>query len=334
MESVDGRTQVQRVYQLILDDPDWTPERLQAKLGITHTEVSAALSLMRDLGLLERDELAPSGMAARSAEAALVNLLREQKTTLSARVDELQRTSAALDTLASQFLSLRNPRPSDTRVDIVVGDDEVTALLRDATAVAYHEVLVLGMDFPGRCADTEFGSSWHRRIIGNGVRMRAVHLCSMARSMRAANRLRMLQRDGVDIRLTPSAPVSIMTFDHFLTIAAIPAFQGTTAVLAIHGHALTGLFRHVFDWCWATSAALGSEALDPPAPQDLSEQQKAVVRMLAAGMKDETIARNLGISQRTLRRLITELMEVLESGSRFQAGVKAAALGWVPASGV
>lgn len=331
MESVDGRTQVQRVYQLILDDPDWTPERLQSKLGMTHTEVAAALSLMTDLGLLEPSDLTPSGMAVRSAEAALVNLVREQKAALSARVDELQRTSAALQTLASEFLSLRNPRPSDTRVDIVVGTGDVTALLRDATAVAYHEVLVLGMDFAGRCAETEFGRTWHRRILDNGVAMRGVYLTSMARSMQASNRLRTLQRDGVEIRLTPTAPVSIMTFDHFLTVAAIPSFQGAVAVLAIHGHALTGLFRQIFEWCYATSTALGPEPVEAPAEENLTDQQKAVVRMLAAGMKDETIARNLGVSQRTLRRLITELMEVLDSGSRFQAGVRAATLGWVPA---
>ncbi|MEW9528668.1 LuxR C-terminal-related transcriptional regulator [Microbispora sp. NPDC049125] len=323
---------MQRVYQLTLDDPDWTPERLQNKLGLTGEQVSQALGTMAELGLLEPCPPAPSGMAARAAEAAVVSLMREQKNALAVRAAELQRTSAALDTLASQFLSLRNPRPGDTRVDVVVGEAEVTSLLRDATSVAYHEVQIVNMDVQGRDYDPDFCRSWHRRLLGNGIAVRGVYRSSMARSMQSCNRLRALQRDGVEIRLTPTAPIGIMTFDHFLTVAEVPSLNGDMAVLAIHGHALTGLFRQIFEHCWTMSAALETGPVESPAGEMLTEQQKTVVRMLAAGMKDETIARNLGISQRTLRRLITELMDLLESTSRFQAGVRATARGWVPAA--
>jgi DNA-binding NarL/FixJ family response regulator len=51
--------------------------------------------------------------------------------------------------------------------------------------------------------------------------------------------------------------------------------------------------------------------------------------MLAAGMKDEKIARSLGISLRTLSRLLSEVMQELGASSRFEAGVRAAKLGWL-----
>ncbi len=45
--------------------------------------------------------------------------------------------------------------------------------------------------------------------------------------------------------------------------------------------------------------------------------------MLAEGAKDEVIARRLGVSLRTCRRHIAEILETLQADSRFQAGVLA-----------
>jgi len=50
---------------------------------------------------------------------------------------------------------------------------------------------------------------------------------------------------------------------------------------------------------------------------------------MAVGMKDEAIARQLGMSPRTLRRRSQELLAELGAGNRFQAGVEAARRGWI-----
>jgi DNA-binding NarL/FixJ family response regulator len=41
------------------------------------------------------------------------------------------------------------------------------------------------------------------------------------------------------------------------------------------------------------------------------------------GAKDETIARQLGVSLRTVRRRVAELMDELGASTRFQAGMEA-----------
>lgn len=51
--------------------------------------------------------------------------------------------------------------------------------------------------------------------------------------------------------------------------------------------------------------------------------------MLASGMKDEKIARGLGVSLRTVSRMLSELMQEMGATSRFEAGVRAHRLGWV-----
>jgi DNA-binding NarL/FixJ family response regulator len=66
---------------------------------------------------------------------------------------------------------------------------------------------------------------------------------------------------------------------------------------------------------------------------ELSEPHDAersfLVRQLQAGAKDEQIARTMGISLRTVRRRISQLMIDLGADTRFQAGAEAARRGWL-----
>ncbi|MDT7788025.1 MAG: hypothetical protein QOF58_6444, partial [Pseudonocardiales bacterium] len=50
---------------------------------------------------------------------------------------------------------------------------------------------------------------------------------------------------------------------------------------------------------------------------------REILEQLASGCKDETAARALGVSLRTYRRRVAELMDVLGASSRFQAGARA-----------
>lgn len=49
-----------------------------------------------------------------------------------------------------------------------------------------------------------------------------------------------------------------------------------------------------------------------------------MVECLLAGMKDASIARELGVSQRTVARRVASLLEELKSDTRFTAGFKLA----------
>lgn len=62
---------------------------------------------------------------------------------------------------------------------------------------------------------------------------------------------------------------------------------------------------------------------------DLIEADCALLHLLHAGLKDETIAPQLGLSERTLRRRITDLTTRLGATTRFQAGAQAVRCGWL-----
>lgn len=60
---------------------------------------------------------------------------------------------------------------------------------------------------------------------------------------------------------------------------------------------------------------------------EIGETLRATLRMLDLGLKDEVAARQLGVSLRTYRRHIAELMTRLGVRTRFHIGVRAAELG-------
>jgi len=66
-----------------------------------------------------------------------------------------------------------------------------------------------------------------------------------------------------------------------------------------------------------------------PEPLGFADEPRLLVRQLASGAKDEQIARTLGLSLRTVRRRVADLMIELGVDTRFQAGAEAVRRGWL-----
>jgi DNA-binding NarL/FixJ family response regulator len=66
-----------------------------------------------------------------------------------------------------------------------------------------------------------------------------------------------------------------------------------------------------------------------PTDQGGDRRDRTILALMAAGATDATIARQTGISQRTVERRVRALMDQLGAGTRFQAGVQAARRGLI-----
>lgn len=62
----------------------------------------------------------------------------------------------------------------------------------------------------------------------------------------------------------------------------------------------------------------------------LSPREQVVLRLFATGQKGPDIARALGMSYRTLKRIIADLQEQLGAPSMFTLGMRSVELGLVP----
>ena len=62
---------------------------------------------------------------------------------------------------------------------------------------------------------------------------------------------------------------------------------------------------------------------------ELDAEDRRLLTLLSAGLKDDAIARQLGTSPRSLRRRLRHLLDELNAETRFQAGAQASRRGLV-----
>ncbi|MEU1129050.1 helix-turn-helix transcriptional regulator [Streptomyces sp. NPDC005900] len=93
-----------------------------------------------------------------------------------------------------------------------------------------------------------------------------------------------------------------------------------------------GTLTALFDSLWEKAAPLGAVARDRD-EDGLAPQEVEVLKMLAQGLTDEAVAKRLGVSPRTVRRIAADLIEKLAARSRLQAGARAVAKGWLGGDG-
>ncbi|MFE1782880.1 LuxR C-terminal-related transcriptional regulator [Streptomyces sp. NPDC059506] len=142
--------------------------------------------------------------------------------------------------------------------------------------------------------------------------------------------LRELVQSGAEVRTAATLPMRLIIVDRSLAIVPAEEPEDENAAMVIRNAALVSVLRRVFDHCWASAADLLVGDGEGDAGWAVAgTRNHEVVRMLAAGLTDEAIGRKLGLSDRTVRRIVAELMSQVGAESRFQAGVNMVRLGWL-----
>ena len=122
---------------------------------------------------------------------------------------------------------------------------------------------------------------------------------------------------GEEQRLSLAPPSDFAIFDQHAVVAVARWGDPAADHVLIRDPMLVSAFTALFDRAYAR--ALPVTPFDENNEGDLS-----LIRLLGLGLKDESIARYLGVSLRTVRRRIAALMEAHGAQTRFQLGVAAA----------
>ncbi|WP_066375284.1 LuxR family transcriptional regulator [Herbidospora mongoliensis] len=126
---------------------------------------------------------------------------------------------------------------------------------------------------------------------------------------------------GVHVRISSTPlPHETIIIDRRVMILAGRDRPGPREYTVTTSPTLVGGVYALFQAAWETATDL-ADFLHGDAPH-LDADSLAVLRALGAGHTDETAARQLGLSLRTYRRRVAELMTKLEAASRFQAGLR------------
>jgi DNA-binding CsgD family transcriptional regulator len=144
---------------------------------------------------------------------------------------------------------------------------------------------------------------------------------------------RTVTKHGAEVRYAKQVPARLLVFDR--KVGIIPAYSADNrrAALRVEGEGVAAMMVLNFDLVW--SAATPDDAEDtrvvetPAADHGPTDLDRILLQLLSMGVKDEAAARHLGVSVRTVRRQIADLMVRLHAGSRFEAGMQAAMRGWL-----
>jgi hypothetical protein len=143
---------------------------------------------------------------------------------------------------------------------------------------------------------------------------------------RSREHLREIMGGGVRVRIAATAlPHEAIVIDRrFAILAGLHAPEGREYTLTTASGLVGGVYA-LFEAAWETATDL-TAFLHGDQPR-LDAESRKVLRALGSGATDERAARELGMSLRTYRRRVAELLNALDAGSRFQAGMRAGELG-------
>jgi hypothetical protein len=159
--------------------------------------------------------------------------------------------------------------------------------------------------------------------VASGRRSRAIY---PARALREAPAALVARAEaGEQVRVVPELPTRLFIIGDTHVVLPEPLGFADEPRLLIRQRALVEALTLLFELMWDRAAPVPKLDRGEARP----DLRRLLLRQLADGAKDEQIARTLGISLRTVRRRIADLLIELGVDSRFQAGVEAVRRGWL-----
>jgi sugar-specific transcriptional regulator TrmB len=310
----------QTVYTYLLDD-DLAPADVATRLGVSSRAATTLLRSLSEKGLVRRLAGRSPRFGVISPDAALPPLLRQ-------REEELEVAREAARRVAQSYSSRVVPgqTASDDYVEIIFGTDALRTrfemLQRDASSeICGCTKLPILMTPVGEEAPEEEGA------LERGVSVRALYEAAFLELPGGLDDIRESIRIGEKARVLPTLPSKLFIFDR--TIALVHATELTprgpelVGVVMRHPELVATLYE-LFDRMWEAATPIPTIGdIDRAVPGEVEEVgEEAIIQGLAAGMTDDSIARQFGLSRRTVARRVRALMERERARSRFQAGYR------------
>ncbi len=310
-------------------------------LGETPRDVGQARDRLVELGLLLASRERPGHFVAVHPEAGLDHLLQAQHEQLIRRHERLVRARAQVSGFVSDYLASR-PDPDGVEVQRIESVDHARAELLAIVGRAEREVLTLRIRRRSTSTLSNDVMPVELRALRRGVVMRSVLPRATRQDENGVGYLRTVAAHGMDARLLDDPRLEATTVDGRVALIG-PALgaapgrgggrgMGTSHALLVRAPELASVLRTLFEQVWEIAEPIAGELADvstAPAADHPSDAERLLLRLLSLGVKDEAAARHLGVSVRTVRRMIADLMTRLDARSRFQAGTLATRRGWL-----
>lgn len=312
------------VYMLLLDEPLLDIPGIAAELSLSGTSVRNALDELGRHSLVRASQSSSGGWRAISPDVALPHLVEHLEAELHERQAALAHLRTEIASVVAEY-RIHHENRTSALFERLDGIDAVVSRMEELGAQAGEEILAMMPSKPS-AQGLEESTAADVAALRRGVRLRTLHLSSHVEDKDFRRHLEQFAVLGGQSRLRPTLPVRMNIIDRRIAVVAIDPAEPLLGAIAFHGRGILAALVALFDEYWESAASLNSPAAEAVA---LNPSERATLRLLARGLKDESIARHLGVSVRTTRRLIADLSERCEAGSRFQLAVRAQERGWL-----
>lgn len=312
------------LYRALLAGPA-TAADLAAALRIDErSHLEQGLERLAVLRLIRPSPLERTAFEAVSPDLAAAELVADLEAHAHALLRQSTSVRSELGGLAPLYDQSRRDRLTQGESEVVTDSESVRRRLQEVATQARTSVIAAHPTMAGPEA-LAAGLALDATLLTRGVEYRIVFPHVALRQQHGRDHIAALRGLGADIRTAAMVPARLLIVDGEVSVIPLQPGRGPGAAIVTDPSViafLTGIFEHT----WDRARLIENESL----PDELFEEvELAILTELASGRTDESIARRLGISTRTLRRYLTSISEQLGVETRFQMGVAAYAAGLI-----
>ncbi|MFG2772295.1 LuxR family transcriptional regulator [Streptomyces sp. NPDC048350] len=307
-----------RVYLALLELAPAPLSAIGTAAGLGGEELAAAYGELADAGLASAAEGDADVVAPVSPAAGLEILARH-------RAAELEESRIAVGGAFESFRRRRFAAYDDHLVEVVTGD-AVGPRMRQAWASAREQIRQFESPpyFPLSGATEDALAT-----LARGVTQRVVYSReSLEHPGHLKEVIEPCVEAGEQARVLPSVPVKLLIIDdaYALVSLSIKEADVVNTLLVVQPSGLLSALVALFEQSWQNALPFHGHTTRPGG---LPPADRRLLWLLAGGATDDVIARELGVSRRTLFRRLQILMARLGAANRFQMALQAQRHGWL-----
>lgn len=313
-----------RVYRTMLHRPGMDRTEIGAATGLGRDELDAVLERLLERGVVRPSQLDPAGLRTESPDVALRRLLADREVEIHREREQLSATWVAVSRLIEEYRQARPEFDTEDIERLTTPDTTVARLteLMEATTTSIDSVVA---KLPAVHV-LEMAKADDVLVLERGIRVRELYPAAVRHDAATMDYARWFVGHGGHIRGAVHLPTRIVLHDSEAAVVALDPTDISRGAVVVHTPGIVAALQMLFDELWKGAQELVTveERGGGPTPDEI-----ALLQVLARGAKDEAAARTVGVSVRTVRRMISSLSERLDANGRLALGAEAARRGWL-----
>ena len=270
-------------------------------------------------------ELEAAGLASRSPDHRIVPARPDVavEVLVQRRQQELNEARLAASTLLDEYRAHAARRSPVGLVEVVTGAQAIGQRVEQLQRTAREEFL--GFDVPPYAVEPSANENVEMAMLARGVRYRVVYHRSALDIPGMLDRILEYAAAGEQGRLLADVPMKLAIADRQMALLPLSLDEPDTepAAMIVHSSSLLTALASLFEALWERALPLQGAA------EAAASDDTRLLLLLTAGLKDDAIARQLGIARRTVQRRLARLQQTLGAGNRLELVVQATRRGMI-----